>query len=82
MFPQKISVQEYFLGNLAQKSQATETGEFLCDCYLVIYFVCVILSNYVYQSFSCSKAWDLFFSDEVEEVENVKSTAETEVNKK
>lgn len=30
--PQKISVQEYFLGNVAEKSQSPETGEFICEC--------------------------------------------------
>lgn len=30
VFPQKISVQEYFLGNMAPKSQSTETGELIC----------------------------------------------------
>uniref|UniRef100_A0AAQ5Y1I2 Endoplasmic reticulum lectin n=1 Tax=Amphiprion ocellaris TaxID=80972 RepID=A0AAQ5Y1I2_AMPOC len=35
---QKISVQEYFLGNMAQKSQSTEPSECLCESKFMIYF--------------------------------------------
>ncbi|KAM7408911.1 hypothetical protein PAMA_002568 [Pampus argenteus] len=70
---QKISVQEYFLGNVVQKSQTTETGK----CYFMMHLLSIdkmLLRAKGMNSFFCS--------DKVEEAEDVNSADETEVPSK